>query len=160
MTSFFPAGKLYLANWSAIAFGDLTLDRKNVSQLAIKAIGPKTWESVAALISLHGHVHGINLASCTLPSRMWATPSCRAISGRFFRRALITPEFDVARDDLQIGNSWISGSESRPGYRRQKYAFLSAFFFTQIFKGQPQRSTCCRFVAASEVGFPLFSSAG
>src|SRR5437762_13340222 len=46
---FFPARETYL-QLVADSFGDLTLHRKNVSQFAIKAIGPNM-ESVAALIS-------------------------------------------------------------------------------------------------------------
>ena len=70
------------------SFGDLTLDGKNVSQFAIKAIGPNMGIS-GRFDQLHGHVHGITLllhasfqdvGDAKLPGDFW----------QIFRRALIT----------------------------------------------------------------------
>src|SRR6266516_7546699 len=61
--------------------GHFTFDREDVGQLSIK-VSAQRWESLAALISCT-FTRTASPLFCTLPSRMWATPSCLAISGRF-----------------------------------------------------------------------------
>ena len=45
-------------------------------------VSAQRWESLAALINCT-FTRTVSPLFCTLPSRMWATPSCLAISGRF-----------------------------------------------------------------------------
>ena len=61
--------------------GHFALDTENVLQLAIVAFRPKMIVACGA-DQLHVDVHGIAGFLCTLPSRIFATPNCRPISGR------------------------------------------------------------------------------
>jgi hypothetical protein len=62
-------------------FRYFSFDRKDVTELPIKSLGPKG-ESLPALISCT-LTRTASPLLCKLPSTMWATPSCLAISGRF-----------------------------------------------------------------------------
>ena len=100
MTCFFPAREMHL-QLVGDSFGDLTLDRKNVGQFAIKAIGPKMGIT-SCFDQLHVHAHGItvllhasfqDVSDAQLPRDL----------GQVFRRALVMLG-RCARDDLQIGD--------------------------------------------------------
>ena len=63
------------------AFRDLAFDRENVGQLAIVGVGPKM-RIGQSVYQPNGDAHPVAADFWTLPSRMFATPSCFAISGR------------------------------------------------------------------------------
>ena len=66
---------------SAMALAtSLSTDKMSVSLRS--NVSDQRWESLAALINCT-FTRTVPAFFCTLPSRMWATPSCFAISGRF-----------------------------------------------------------------------------
>ena len=112
------------------SFGDLTLDRKNVSQFAIKAIGPNVG-IIGCFDQLHRHVHGITLL---LHASFQDVGDAKLAGdlGQVFRRALITLS-RCARDYFQVGDL----REARQNLVLDAFGKVGVrFFFAQIFKGQ------------------------
>src|SRR5438105_7691730 len=79
-----------------------SLSTKKMSVSLRSKVSAQRWESLAALMSCT-LTRTVSPLFCTLPSRIWATPSCLAISGQVFRRAFVVLRRSP-RDHLQIGD--------------------------------------------------------
>src|SRR5438046_7373303 len=80
---------------------DTSLSTEKMSVSLRSNVSAQRWESLAALINCT-FTRTASPFFCTLPSKMWATPSCLAISGRFSGAFVMLR--GCARDDLKISN--------------------------------------------------------
>src|SRR6266487_3482202 len=100
-------------SWSAIAFAT-SLSTEKMSVSLRSNVSAQRWESFAALISCT-FTRTASPLFCTLPCRMWATPSCLAISRTSTQHYKSAPENlpEIAR---QLGVAHIlQGSVQKSG---------------------------------------------
>ena len=96
----FPAGELR-RNWSAM-LSATSLSTEKMSVSLRSKVSAQRCESLAALISCT-FTRTASPLFCTLPSRMWATPSCLRDLRQVSRRAFVVLSRS-ARDHFQIGD--------------------------------------------------------